>query len=188
MIYQSMSGDAEGTEGTFSMTGGSLSYTGSNGPLFFVTNSTANITLKNVDLTVSSNILVDASFNQWGTSGANGGIVNLTADDQALEGNITADSISSVTIALQNGSTLTGAMDADNTARAMILTLDGSSTWNVTADSYLTCLNDSEGISGTNIKNINGNGYTVYYDSATCTALGGNTYSLTGGGTLKPIS
>ena len=42
MIYQSFSGDAEGSEGTFTMTGGSLVYT-ANGPLFYVTNSTGII-------------------------------------------------------------------------------------------------------------------------------------------------
>jgi len=46
MIYQSMSGDAEGTQGTFTMTGGSLKNTAATGPLFYVTNSTAIINLK----------------------------------------------------------------------------------------------------------------------------------------------
>jgi len=46
MIYQSMSGDAQGTKGTFTMTGGSLAYTATDGPLFYVTNSTAVILLK----------------------------------------------------------------------------------------------------------------------------------------------
>ncbi len=70
----------------------------------------------------------------------------------------------------------------------MSLSLDSSSTWNVTADSYLTTLSDTSGISGTAITNINGNGHTVYYDAAANPALGGQTYTLNGGGVLKPAS
>jgi len=50
MIYQSMSGDAEGRRGVFSMTGGALNYTPAKGPLFYVTNSTGVITLKGVSV------------------------------------------------------------------------------------------------------------------------------------------
>jgi hypothetical protein len=60
----------------------------------------------------------------------------------------------------------------------------------VSGDSTLTTLSDSAGISGTSISNIQGNGYTVTYDSSLSgnSALGGKTYTLSGGGTLKPAS
>jgi hypothetical protein len=73
-----------------------------------------------------------------------------------------------------------------HTAKAVGLTLDASSTWNVTADSTLTCLTDPEGISGTTVANITGNGHTVTYDAAACSELSGQTYTLSGGGTLQP--
>jgi hypothetical protein len=74
MIYQSMSGDAEGTRGVFTMTGGSLANTAATGPLFYVNNSTGVITLKGVKVTAASGTLVDASANsRWGKSGSNGG-------------------------------------------------------------------------------------------------------------------
>jgi hypothetical protein len=79
MIYQSMSGDAEGTQGTYTMTGGSLTYTATDGPLFYVTNSTGIITLKGVSLTAASGTLVNAAAGNWGNSGSNGGTVVLTA-------------------------------------------------------------------------------------------------------------
>ena len=72
MIYQSMSGDAQGTKGTYTMTGGSLAYTPSSGPLFYVTNSTGVITLKGVTVSSGSGILVKASAGDWGNSGSNG--------------------------------------------------------------------------------------------------------------------
>ena len=62
----------------------------------------------------------------------------LTADGQTLTGDFVADSISSVTLTLQNGSSLEGSINADKTAKEARLTLDASSTWDLTADSYLT--------------------------------------------------
>ncbi|HLO32586.1 MAG TPA: hypothetical protein VK249_25790 [Anaerolineales bacterium] len=189
MIYQSFSGDAQGSNGIFTMTGGSLSHTDNNGPLFYVTNTNGNITLKGVNVSVASGILIKAEGNdRWGTSGANGGTVVLVADKQPLSGDFVADRLSSVTATLQNGSSLTGAINTANTAKEMNLTLDASSTWTVTADSYLSCLTDPTGISGTTITNITGNGHTVYYNSSLCTELGGQTYTLNGGGTLTPMN
>jgi hypothetical protein len=188
MIYQSFSGDAQGTNGIFSMTGGSLSYTDASSPLFYVTNTTGNITLKGVKVNAASGILIKAEGNdRWGTSGSNGGTVILTADAQSLTGNLVADKISSITVTLQNGSSLTGAINTENTAQAANLTLDSSSTWDVTADSYLTCLSDLDGISGTNITNITGSGHNLYYDTSLCSQLRGQTYTLNGGGTLTPM-
>jgi hypothetical protein len=45
-------------------------------------------------------------------------------------------------------------------------------------------------IGGTTITNIAGNGHTVYYDAADSanSALGGQTYALSGGGTLQPAA
>lgn len=186
MIYQSMSGDATGTNGTFTMTGGSLSYTSATGPLFYVTNSTGNITVTGATVSAGSGILIKAASGDWGTSGSNGGTVVFTADGETLAGNLVADSISSITAVLQNGTSLTGAIDSAHTAGTANLTLDATSAWTVTANSYLTCLSDTSGISGTSISNITGNSYIVYYKSSSCSALGGLTYSLAGGGTLQP--
>ena len=186
MIYQSMSGDAEGTKGIFTMTGGSLAYTSAKGPSFYVTNSTGVITLKGVDVTATSGVLIKASAGNWGNQGTNGGTVIFTGNAQTLVGDMVADNISSITVTLQNTSSLKGSINADNKAKVANLTLDASSVWDVTADSHLTCLSDTSGISGSTISNINGNGHTVYYNKSACGALGGKTYTLTGGGSLKP--
>lgn len=186
MLYQSMSGDAEGTEGVFTMTGGDLSYTAENGPLFFNTNATAIITLSGVEVNAASGILVQAGATErWGTSGANGGHVQFTADAQTLAGDFVADSISDLDISLLNGSSLTGAINAEDSAASANVTLDATSTWNVTADSHLTCLTLDD-ISTDSIDTIVGNGYTVTYNADACPALGGATYALANGGTLQP--
>jgi hypothetical protein len=188
MIYQSFSGDAQGSDGIFTMTGGSLAHTDANGPLFYVTNTTGYITLNGVDVKAASGILIKAEGNdRWGTSGSNGGTVILVTDAQTLSGDLVADEISSITATLQNGSSLTGAVDAGNTAKEINLTLDFSSNWTVIADSYLSWLTDPDGTSGTTINNINGNGHTVYYNASLCTDFGRQTFALNGGGTLTPM-
>jgi len=186
MIYQSMSGDAEGTKGTFTMTGGELSLTARKGPLFYVTNSTGVINLTGVSVTTNSGELINASAGRWGNNGSNGGTVILTADEQNLNGSIIADSISSVEVILKNGSSLKSAINPTNSAKDIKLTLDATSTWNVTANSYISTLSDPDGINGNAIVNIKGNGFTVYYNSSASPELGGKTYTLDGGGTLTP--
>jgi hypothetical protein len=187
MIYQSLSGDAEGAEGVFTMAGGSLAHTALHGPLFYVTNSTGTITLTGVDVTAASGTLVLAAANErWGTSGTNGGTAILIASHQALEGDVVADGLSSVTVTLQAGSTWTGSLNADGAAKEANLALDESSVWTVAADSHLTCLSGLDPARGSTIANIIGNGFTVSYDSAACPALEGQTYLLSGGGFLRP--
>ena len=92
LIYQSMSGDAQGATGTFTMTGGTLSNTANSGPLFYVTNSPGIITLSHVSVTAASGTLVNAAAGNWGTTGANGGTVVLVGDGETLTGDLKADS------------------------------------------------------------------------------------------------
>lgn len=187
MIYQSMSGDASGTKGTYTQTGGSLTETASDSPLFYVTNTTGVITLSGVKISNASGTLLKAAAGQWGASGSNGGTSVLTASGQTLTGNVVADKASSVTLTLKSGSSLSGAIDSADMAKSVALTLDASSAWNVTANSHVTSLTGAV-ISGSTISNIKGNRHTVTYDknSSANAYLGGKTYTLAGGGTLAP--
>ncbi|HWQ65035.1 MAG TPA: hypothetical protein VN429_11505, partial [Methanospirillum sp.] len=153
MIYQSFSGDAETGTGTFTMDGGS--YEPIAGPAFFVTNTDSVITLKNVKIVGAPDLLIKAAgTSRWGTQGKNGGIVNFNADNVQLIGSLETDAISSISATLKNGSTLSGAINTS------AISLDGTSSWNVTADSTLTSLKDSAGIVDGSIVNIIGNGFT----------------------------
>ena len=183
MIYQSFSGDAKGSTGSFSETGGSL--TALSGPLFYVTNATGKITLSGVKLSATSGVLLNAAAGKQGTSGSNGGNAVLNASKQTLTGSVVVDKISTAVLNLTNGSTLTGAIDSANTAKKVTLNLDATSTWTVTGTSYVTVLSGAK-VSGSTITNINGNGHTVYYDASSNSTLGGKTCTLAGGGTLKP--
>lgn len=190
MLYQSFSGDAEGSEGEFTMTGGSLAYESETGPLFFVTNATGTITLSGVDVTAASGVLGLASAtDRWGTSGANGGYLVVIADAQTLNGDFVADAISTLTLTLSDGSALTGAINADAVADRTSVTLDDSSTWTLTADSYVTSLSGAQ-IDGSSISNIVGNGFNVYYDAtdAANSTFNGGTYTLVNGGSLLPAA
>lgn len=184
MLYQSTSGDAEDGIAIFNMTGGSLAYTASSGPLFYVTNTNSKLYLTNVLLSYRSNTLVKASADSWGNSGSNGGDLAFSASNQVLSGNVVCDNISSIAISLNGSSTFTGSINSNNTAKYISLTIDSSSIWNVTGTSYLS----SVVADNTSFVNIYGNGYDVYYLTANNTWLSGKTYSLQNGGQLVPDS
>lgn len=181
MLYQSFSGAAEEGAARFTMAGGSLSAQA--GPLFYVTNTQAEISLTGVRLSGGDALLACAA-DQWGASGQNGGHATLVARDQVLQGDIRCDALSSATIVLKGSSTLTGAINGEATAAAISLTLDADSVWNVTGDSYLTALTDSAG----SLSCIRDHGHTIYYDAANEANdwLNGQTVPLDGGGTLTP--
>ena len=185
MIYQSMSGDAQGGSGRYTQTGGSLTETAKDSPLFYVTNTNGDITLKGVKVGAASGVLVKAAAGQWGASGSNGGTVILSASAQNLTGDLIADRISSITVTLKSGSVLKGAVNANGAAKSIGLTLDASSSWKVAGSSHLTALTGAT-ISGSAITNITGNGHTVTYakSAAANSYVGGKTYTLAGGGKL----
>jgi len=182
IVYQSESGDAETGTATVTMSGGTFNV--AEGPVFYITNTDSVISISGVEITNPAGVIIKASAGDWGDEGANGGIVAFTADSQTLVGDLVVDSISTADVTLQNSSVLTGAINAENTAESMALTLDASSTWSVTADSYLSSLVDAD----TTLVNIDDNGYTIYYDSSLSANewLNSETYTLADGGKLTP--
>lgn len=170
MIYQSMSGDAGTGEGTFTSKNSTLTISSDSdyyksAPMFFVTNTDASISLTNTKLSYGSDILLSAKgTSEWGNSGSNGGNVTLTAKNQTLKGNITADKISTVTIKMTS-SDYTGTINGDNSAKKINLTLDNNSKIKLTGNSYVTSLSDSD----SSYSNIELNGYTLYVNGKALT-------------------
>ena len=156
MIYQSGSGDASEGKGTFSITGGSI--TNANGAVFFVTNTTADITLNNTDITNndSEGVMLRAESAAWGSEGSNGGKVNFYAQNQTLDGDFVVDDDSALNLYLSDSSTFTGAVNTANSDGDIYVEL-ASSTWILTANSYISSLTCEAG-------SINLNGYTLYVD------------------------
>ena len=161
MIYQSMSGDADSGESYFTMTGGSL--TSKSGHMFHVTNTNAVITLSGVSLVnEGSDVLISVCDDGW--SGA-GNTATLNVDGQELSGMILVGSDSTLTLNLTNGSVFEGTVSGEITnAKGSVVstevgtvhvTLDETSTWTLTADTYISSF---EG----DAANVNSNGYTLY--------------------------
>ncbi len=150
LLYQSASGDAKEGTSVLTMTGGGM--TCLSGAMFYCTNTSSKICLTDAKLTLSEDgTLLIVSAGRWGKDGKNGGKCALFAKHQALNGDIIVDEISSLDLQLTE-STYTGAIRNDG---AVSLTLDGSSTWTLTGDSYVTeFIGDAS--------NVIFNGYTLY--------------------------
>ena len=157
-LYQSMSGDAADGLAEFSAKDSTI--TTNNGDTFYVTNTTASITLENntfINNDPDGNFL-RIQADSWGKSGTNGGDVTLVLKDQKASGSIVVDSISTLDMTLSDGSVFEGSVNSANTAKSIALTLDASSTLKLMADSYVTSLTNADSSNG----NIDFNGYTLY--------------------------
>ncbi len=157
-IYQSMSGDAE--VGTSSFAAKDSKIVNNNGDIIFVTNTNTVIELENNEIinNDSNGAFLRISAAKWGTSGKNGGTVVLNAKNQKIEGDIIVDSISTLDLSLKNGSSYTGTINNEKTAKTINITLDSDSSIILTGDSYITSLEDAD----STYSNINFNGYKLY--------------------------
>ena len=157
-LYQSMSGDAADGQAEFTATNSDI--TTKKGDTRYVTNTTASINLKNNTITNndSEGNFLRAQADSWGSSGSNGGNVTLTMTKQEASGNIVIDSISTLDMTMKSGSSYTGTINGDNSAKSIKLTLDKKSKIKLTGDSYVTSLDDAD----TDYSNIDFNGYTLY--------------------------
>ena len=166
MIYQSMSGDADSGTSAFTMNGGSL--TSKSGHVFHVTNTQAVITLSGVKIVNedADDVLLSVCDDGW-----NGGNnhAELIADQQILSGSVLVGDNSQLTLTLSNGSAFTGSISGEITnSRGDVIstetgdvsvTIDDTSTWTLTADSYVTSFTGSA-------DQIISNGYTLYVNGA----------------------
>ena len=162
MIYQSMSGDADSGTSSFTMTGGSL--TSASGHIFHVTNTHAVITLTGVELVNGddSNVLLSVCADGW--SGADN-IAELNTVGQALTGDILVGEDSTLTLNLTEGSAFEGTISGEivnakgETVSTEVgnvsVTLDDTSTWTLTADTWITEFSGDAG-------SVIGNGFTLY--------------------------
>ena len=169
MIYQSMSGDAASGTSSFTMTGGSL--TSKNGHVFHVTNTSAVISLNGVEIVNedADNIMLSVCADGW-SGGSN--IATLKAIAQKLVGAILVGSDSSLTLELTNGSSFEGYIDGNITNASgtvvstevgtVSVTLDSTSTWTLTGDSYVTEFKGGA-------SNVISNGYTLYVNGVALT-------------------
>ena len=94
----------------------------------------------------------------WGSVGSNGGICEVNLKEQTVSDDILVDSISEMVLTISNDSSYTGAINSDGTTASVLsVTIDDTSTWTLSGDSYVTELSG-------NTENIVLNGYTLYVD------------------------
>ena len=161
MLYQSMSGDADEGEASFTMRGGSI--TNLNGYIFFVNNTNAviNLTATRIVNDVPDGVFLRAAAAGWGREGANGGHVELYTAAQTLDGDLLVDSISTLNLHLWDGSVLTGAVNPDDEGEVYVELTDGAR-WVLTGDSHvksLKCDADSIDLNGFTLT-VDGEVYT----------------------------
>ena len=158
MLYQSFSGDAESGIARLKAENNTLTTHGT-GAFIYVNNTTAEADLTgNTILMPNTTTLVKAAADsRWGKDGENGGHLTLRASNQELNGNIVADSSSTVSLDMTNGSSLVGAVNTNNTAKEVTLKLSKDSTWTLTGDSYVKSLTNED----TTGENIHLNGYKL---------------------------
>lgn len=188
MLYQSMSGDADSGKSVFTASDSILTST-SDGPFFYITNTKTEINLNTTKIENPGKVFLLASGNEsergWGRRGANGGFVILNTENQILEGDISADAISSVQINFGFGTEFTGSMNKDIYSNAVNLKLDKAAKITLTADSYLNEFITAD----KKFKNINSNGFTLYYNKKAKANdyLKGKNYNLKDGGKIVAI-
>ena len=113
MLYQSMSGDAADSDATANCSTLTMSGTtirnGTDGPMFYITNTTSVIDLNGGnDLECSNGQLVNAATGRWGKDGSNGGNLSLNIKGDSISDSVTADDISSVAVNILDGGEFTG--------------------------------------------------------------------------------
>lgn len=139
MLYQSMSGDADEGEASFTMRGGSI--TNLNGDIFFVNNTHAvvNLTATRIVNDDPNGVFLRAAAAGWGKEGRNGGHVDLYTAAQTLEGDMLVDPLSTLNLHLWDGSVLTGAVNPADEGEVYVELTDGAK-WVLTGDSHIKSL------------------------------------------------
>ncbi len=195
IIYQSTSGDAESTTGetaTFQAADSTLSSAIASGAMFYVTNTSADVVLKNTvldfDSTAADLLLVAGNdANSWGSAGSNGATVRFTGIEQELAGNIEVDTISSADVHLTQNTTWRGAAAVTDNAYGttsetpLTVNIDATSTWVVTGDSTVSALNVVE---GGKVVDAQGNAVTIVSGGKTL-VKGTSQYTVTVTGTYS---
>lgn len=184
IVYQSMSGDSEVGNGTFQMTGGSL--TSGNGGIFYTTNTESTITLEDVEINYAddSEFFLQCTGNSnargWGNAGDNGADCLFTGIAQQMQGDVIWDSISELDFYMTGGSVLAGAIVQDETWAGeggdgyCNVVVSDDSEWIVTGDSRVSALS-----AGGSIIDETGATVTIQGADGTVYVEGDSAYTIT---------
>ena len=160
------------------------------GPLFYITNTSGKIKLNNVALNSTDGILVKALKGDWGVDlpdakPTRGATVEMVTSQQSLSGDIIVDEFSALSIKMTDHSSLNSTINPKGTGKIDI-TLDKTSRWEVSADSYIETLTLPPDTLPKLCKHLIGNGHTIYYNPEKNPQFKGKTFPLFQGGSLRP--
>ena len=152
ILYQSTSGDADTSTDEaafFQAVDSTLKTSITDGAMFYVTNTEANVVLSGTTLDFDSQkvnlISAVTNDNNWGQSGSNGGKLTFTGIGESLSGDVQVDKASSVSLYLLSGSTWDGSLAKGSTAENFTVNVDEDSTWTLTEDTTVGTLNAAKG-------------------------------------------
>jgi len=157
LLHQSNSGDAEGTKPVCTITNSTLTTTDESAPLCFVTNVTGTLTLTDVTLNLASGKLMSVEYYKRGEDSTGHLCLETTQDKWTYTGDVDADEVNNAQVSIGKNVIWNGAMDTDNNAVSTQVSVENGGVWNLTADSYVSEL-ENEGV-------INCNGFTLHYDN-----------------------
>jgi len=155
IIYRSTSGDSREGTADFEATDSTLKSKITSGSMFYVTNTTAAITLQNTKLDFDSGAcyLLYAA----GNDGSNGAKVTFTGVDEMLSGNVLCDGTSTVSFCLKD-STWDDSVVNDTTytgsGEGVSIYLGDGAVWDVTKACTVENLYVSSGATANGIANV----------------------------------
>lgn len=181
------------------LTDSTLATTGATMPALWFGNVIAEVSLSATTLATASGVLVVANYSQvtqdfdyyadyTDNAALSPAEVAVTVAASTLAGDLVAYNQSSIAWNLTAYSRWTGAAYAQTGAgygpAYTDVALDASSTWTLTADSYVQNLTDADATAA----NIHSNGYTLYYNPSALLNgwLANQTIALAGGGSITP--
>ena len=136
------------------------------GSTFFVTNANTKIDLIDNTFINKTTDFLKVLSNNYGTKGNNGGNVSLNMRKQKVNGNITVDKLSTLSMDLSDNSFYKGVINKNNTANNISVTLDIDSKIVLDDDSYITSLVNED----SNNSNIYLNGHKLFVNGKEVTA------------------
>lgn len=157
------------------------------GPLFIVTNTSAEITMTRNSISGVSDQLMSVAAEDWGRKGSNGANAVLTVNKQSLKGYITVDSISSLRLEMNKGARLNGDINkSENRCAKVDVVINAGSSWKSKGDSHVSSIVFEKPVEK-GVKQLKGK-HTIYYDASNPlnAPLQGKVYK-TGGGELRPL-
>ena len=184
LLYASLFGTDDAGTAVFSARNSTLNSV-VDGPLFYVTNTRAALTLENATLNYQGDVLVNVAAGPWGAPGNNGAIFDLTVTRQKLNGNIVVDKLSEASVNLNQGAIWNGTVNSENTAKDANVNMNALAAWSLSGDAYLDVFTDDD----LTLANVESNGYNIYYQPKNKANkwLHGKAYRLSGGGRIGPL-